>query len=1394
MAAEILITTAAGQIYRWDTDTDTVTFITNTALALTDIAVAPDGEIYVVTDDAFYRVDQNSGNAQFLFSLDPGLFPFFTPEIGGLTISSDGTGIVTFGDSNPIVEVNLVTGAQVQVGLGDNQFSPGIRDIDAFDFDGNTFFFAAQSNTFAFLNDSFQEITDRFYTPALAGIVAVPLDTPQFTAIGNFTSGSGFNAKLVGFAGTSAYDLGGFGAFKNFFFSSSITGAAIVPDGGSSSPPDDFAADATTTGVVIQGEAATGVLEQGADEDWFRMSLVEGVEYTVTLLASGADPIAGPLINILNDQSAFASGVSFNDMATSSSAVFTAGYTGTFFVSAASFDSSVTGTYSVTLEAEPGAIDTGGLALSLEEGDFVVTDVGGVPTASGSGTTLIGVTASPNLLRATGSQTQFTATSASIVADAFTPQIGGLASPLFAGQLDIDVASLSGTITSTGEPIFSLGSFGVEFTGVRLGNNALNFDAGLTLDNGQTGVAIQFDDALILDEGGFRFGVGGTLAIPDFALSLGSAKTFTVSGASLQYDGVEDEIRAQGAIATGIGGNTVVFDLTGDNFVAFGGTRPGGSPRPNGWDFVGEARFASEIPLSRRWGLEEATLGVNTETQELEVSATIKTPFGLTINPAEATISGALAYNPLELDAIRFEIDNLNKPLGNTALFLQGGFLELSGLVDNDNDAARATFGLDATLLPALPGVELTRFEGELSGSIEDRTLSGALMVTYLPVDISAFGFSLSGVFGTSSGSVEYNFADETLTLDGTHRFLGGLIQSDQEIVFDSNFNFSLTDRLAVTFPDDTLLLGGLTAAADIAVQFINDGDASNDTLSVWASARATETIGIGGFTTSFDVEFDLGLRFAFDGSVSLIGGDAITLGSSSQLGGGSIAGPDDSTPLNLVPEGSEYLLLAANWTNADTSAELIITLPDGTQLSEAEFAQNNITVIDDFSNEFGRVAFAFQPQAGLWSVDVTSPNPLGNVTSEILVSNARSDVIFNAVNWDQGARQLSIDYIATDGDSDAEVSFFISPNADGSEAILLGSGVETGEAQTFVWDATTTPSGEYTVFAVIDDAANAPRTVFANAGVDIVNVGAYDTLVSGTDGADFLVDEPGAQLFDGGSNVDIVRIAGNAADYTLTQTALGIFALEAPIDTDTLREIEFLEFDDGLVRLLPGTGVAVNFDSPDPSVYQDAMRAILDFDGNSLGGDGAWLRIGEADVNGDGDIDQILVNDAIARFATVGTAPDGLVYFNDNGWAGETRVAGIYIDPLVEAGIVDRFSPNDSQQRFQNDLAIENINRVLGADDYDGDGLQDVYFALTDGTAYLRAIMEADGNIRYANYQSQEQVIEFLNANGFFEETYGDWFPDPQAEMAGTVGLEAMLAMRIDGRAAFEPNPEFFG
>ena len=50
---------------------------------------------------------------------------------------------------------------------------------------------------------------------------------------------------------------------------------------------------------------------------------------------------------------------------------------------------------------------------------------------------------------------------------------------------------------------------------------------------------------------------------------------------------------------------------------------------------------------------------------------------------------------------------------------------------------------------------------------------------------------------------------------------------------------------------------------------------------------------------------------------------------------------------------------------------------------------------------------------------------------------------------------------------------------------------------------------------------------------------------------------------------------------------------------------------------------------------------------------------------------------------------------------------------------------------------------------DYDSDGVHEVYWKTADGSAYL-VINAADGNIRYANYQSEEQMSDYLTGHGY--------------------------------------------
>jgi hypothetical protein len=171
------------------------------------------------------------------------------------------------------------------------------------------------------------------------------------------------------------------------------------------------------------------------------------------------------------------------------------------------------------------------------------------------------------------------------------------------------------------------------------------------------------------------------------------------------------------------------------------------------------------------------------------------------------------------------------------------------------------------------------------------------------------------------------------------------------------------------------------------------------------------------------------------------------------------------------------------------------------------------------------------------------------------------------------------------------------------------------------------------------------------------------------------------------------------------------------------------------------------------PALY---MNQIRDYDGNDLGSGSSWRFVGDVDVQGDGDSESIFVNSSNGRWATVGSI-NGTVDFSKNGFGGDTRVVGIYIDPTLKNQPQNIGGPFDSQRRFQNDLRINNLSIIAGAD-YNKDGFQDVYFKVNDGSAVLRGLMHKDGNIQYANYQSKDDLTAFMSANGISSSIWSSW------------------------------------
>ena len=176
------------------------------------------------------------------------------------------------------------------------------------------------------------------------------------------------------------------------------------------------------------------------------------------------------------------------------------------------------------------------------------------------------------------------------------------------------------------------------------------------------------------------------------------------------------------------------------------------------------------------------------------------------------------------------------------------------------------------------------------------------------------------------------------------------------------------------------------------------------------------------------------------------------------------------------------------------------------------------------------------------------------------------------------------------------------------------------------------------------------------------------------------------------------------------------------------------------------------------PQLFKDrryTLSRVRDYDGNLHAGAtnpeaaSAYKFQKLLDINGDGTKEAVFTNDVSGRWVTASIDPiTGKTNFSDYGKGGSTRVVGLYVDPLVESGQVIKGSKFDSQTRFQDDL--NNDNLVLrSSGDYDFDGIMEVYWKTADGSSYLRALMHADGNIRYANYQNEQQMRDYLTAHG---------------------------------------------
>ena len=275
--------------------------------------------------------------------------------------------------------------------------------------------------------------------------------------------------------------------------------------------------------------------------------------------------------------------------------------------------------------------------------------------------------------------------------------------------------------------------------------------------------------------------------------------------------------------------------------------------------------------------------------------------------------------------------------------------------------------------------------------------------------------------------------------------------------------------------------------------------------------------------------------------------------------------------------------------------------------------------------------------------------------------------------------------------------------------------------------------------------------------------LGSYNAdIIFSQSGSDHITGSGGDDRIDGGSGNDKAIFSGNLGSYKISVDDITYTVKDlrknSPDGTDTIKYVEYLVFNDQTITPSEAVKIDSERDIKNGLTRGENYRLenIRDFNGNLHGGGDysnslySYKYQGKFDVNNDGLYEHIFTNKESGRWVTGSTNySTGDLDYSDFGTGGITRVVGIYIDPLVTTGEVVQYGPHDSQHRFQNDLKTDNL-LVKKAGDYDNDGFQEVYWKTNDGTAYLRALMHTDGNIQYANYQSESQMRDYLTSNGY--------------------------------------------
>ncbi len=825
--------------------------------------------------------------------------------------------------------------------------------------------------------------------------------------------------------------------------------------------------------------------------------------------------------------------------------------------------------YSVQSQ-EAGLPDTSPLLITAVDGEFEDDDADGTFVLTDGTVTVGRKDGTAVLLRIEGGTVELSGDELKVSGASVHAAAGGANDLMFKGGFTMpyetgEAADLNAT------DIYRIGGLDTGLDGFVIKPGQVRFDTSFEMPYQVTGIAINGDavrtDVLVLGAGGLAFGgPSGTLVLPvggEYTL-LDLLKVETTNH-RISYDSPKDQIKYQGkfSIEAPIRGvdTKVEVDLSGENFVQIQD---------------GKADLKGSIELETKVKLRVVTFtGFQLEIDTTEDPDTIKgtgsIEFPWRTTTPELALSLGFVLDPLAINLVGFEVDDLNLMMGRPDVYLQKVKLEVENVAPTATDPVTVTGGVGFTYGPQITigddegdsifdigKVYIAR--ADLEASINEDSLSGEGTLALISDSIIKItgGITLDWKEGFLQGD------GEIVYLEG----LGGGVASGQgQVKIDSSFNFSSYGAANVRLPEVSLLgpLQGVSLGSGTAMMnFTNNGNYSDDYIAAWGILPEVLPVMAG---------WVVGVRVEFDGTIERIGmanlppapapapllGLALSDSGALDSAAIGIAAAPVTGPFRITDD-QPYFVLFLEWDgDPGLDPALVVGRPDGSTVHEADFAANGMAVVPQLSSA-GTVAVAVGPRTGEsyvtrgnWSISADNAATLGTLSTSAILPVIPDDAIqVDGVNVvDSG---VEITYSASSDDASARAMLFYDTDDRGFDGTPIVSDLASGNGRTFVWDPHKVTPGDYYVYAAVMSQNGAPVFDYYDTPVTVDH--SVDLAVS-TTLKDARIDAAGDYYIRVTYDIEVENRGARAADgVVVTET----FDLRGSDDDAVYRYLEIVD------------------------------------------------------------------------------------------------------------------------------------------------------------------------------------------------------------------------------------------